>query len=163
MSGRKSDVWNFFTVSKTLESKAICNICKCLVSRGGVTSRSFSTTNLKRHLENSHPLKWKTFKLQFPKPAQQPLQQPITSHVVGVASTSQLSPCEDVDEPMCSPNEVKRPAPARTFHDVYELMEKNKPYPPSHARSVKINNLIAQMICKDLLPFSIVENEGKFV
>uniref|UniRef100_A0A1X7UC61 BED-type domain-containing protein n=1 Tax=Amphimedon queenslandica TaxID=400682 RepID=A0A1X7UC61_AMPQE len=57
---KKSAIWAFYSVSPNDSSKAVCHTCKEQVSRGGKTSRSFNTTNLRKHLE-IHPDKYKEF------------------------------------------------------------------------------------------------------
>ena len=42
-SGMRSAVWNHFTVSVVDESKAICNHCKSLLSRGGKNPKTYGT------------------------------------------------------------------------------------------------------------------------
>lgn len=51
---RKSDVWNYFVVHPENEVKAVCAFCKAVVSRGGKNTKTFTTSNLKKHLEHAH-------------------------------------------------------------------------------------------------------------
>lgn len=46
---KKSEIWNFFSVSDEDKSKAKCNICK------SVFSYKTSVTNLKAHITRKHP------------------------------------------------------------------------------------------------------------
>ena len=50
MATKRSGVWRYFSVSVTDESKAVCNECSEKVARGGSSAKSYTTTNLKRHL-----------------------------------------------------------------------------------------------------------------
>ena len=51
---RTSLVWHHFNVSPSDESIAVCKHCQASISRGGTTSKTFSTTNLMRHLNKKH-------------------------------------------------------------------------------------------------------------
>ncbi|XP_063215715.1 zinc finger BED domain-containing protein 4-like [Bacillus rossius redtenbacheri] len=46
-----SEVWKYFVIDRQNSGYAICQICKCTISRGG---KSKTTTNMKKHLENKH-------------------------------------------------------------------------------------------------------------
>ena len=50
----KSDIWRHFVICSTEECKAICKYCDAKVSRGGKTSASFTTSNLRKHLTVKH-------------------------------------------------------------------------------------------------------------
>ena len=51
-------IWNHFTISVNDDSKAICNYCNVLISRGGKNSRTFGTMNLLKHLRLNHTSKY---------------------------------------------------------------------------------------------------------
>lgn len=57
-----SAVWSFFTVNQSNTTKAVCNLCKVLVHRGGNSAKAFNTTNLIRHLEKEHKEEHADFK-----------------------------------------------------------------------------------------------------
>lgn len=52
--GRTSSVWLHFNVSPIDAVFAICKHCNASISRGGTTTKTFSTTNLMRHLNKKH-------------------------------------------------------------------------------------------------------------
>ena len=54
MATRKSEVWNFFSISATDDSKAVCEDCGEKVARGGESPKTFTTSNLRKHLKNRH-------------------------------------------------------------------------------------------------------------
>lgn len=146
---RKSDVWSFFSVSKSNDQKALCNICHCLVSRGGKDTRSYTTTNLKRHMERSHPsVHNKLLKLDVPQASASPSSSECRPTM---ASSSKIVHTEDIS---CRKDSSKQ-------EDISEMFKRNIPYPPTHKRATEITSLIANMICTDFLPFSIVDSEGK--
>lgn len=50
MASHSAVIWEFFTISKSDESKASCNYCSKLISRGGQDKSSFGHSGLKKHL-----------------------------------------------------------------------------------------------------------------
>lgn len=50
----KSPIWKHFSICEDAHSKAVCNVCRERIPRGGSTPKSFNTTNLRKHLRN-HP------------------------------------------------------------------------------------------------------------
>ena len=54
----RSLIWEHFTVSVNDDSKAICNYCNALISRGGKNPKIFGTTNLLKHLRLNHTSKY---------------------------------------------------------------------------------------------------------
>lgn len=86
-----SSIWNYF--SKTVDvSKAKCNLCNELVSRGGTSSKTASTTSLISHLKCHHPEQHSIF-LSAKKIDKEPLQQ--FQHAS--SSSSQLTIEESID------------------------------------------------------------------
>ena len=49
-----SPTWKYFSVSEEDNSKAMCILCKTVISRGGVTSKTFTTSPLNNHLSYKH-------------------------------------------------------------------------------------------------------------
>ena len=60
---RRSSVWNFLKIHVCIEdeSKATCDVCKqkYMYSRGGKKIKGYTTSNMKKHLEQCHPDKFK--------------------------------------------------------------------------------------------------------
>ena len=54
----QSFISNHFTFSVNDDSKAICNYCKVLISRGGKNLKIFGTTNLLKCLRLNHTAKY---------------------------------------------------------------------------------------------------------
>ena len=53
-------IWEFFSVAE--DSKfAVCGKCQVRVARGGVTTKSFTTSNLVQHLQTNHPEVYKEY------------------------------------------------------------------------------------------------------
>ena len=55
MATKKSEVWNFFTISATDDSKAVCEDCGEKVARRGESPKTFTTSNLRKNLKNRLP------------------------------------------------------------------------------------------------------------
>ena len=58
VSGMQSLISDHFTFSVNDDSKAICNYCKVLISRGGKILKTFGTTNLLKCLRLNHSSKY---------------------------------------------------------------------------------------------------------
>jgi len=56
-----SPIWEYFAISEEDESKAKCKLCTTEISRGGDKVANFTTTNLKKHLEDRHKEKFAEF------------------------------------------------------------------------------------------------------
>ena len=56
---KRSSGWNYFSISLDDETKAICMECQEKVARGGAKTKSFSTSNMRKHLQTHHPDKLK--------------------------------------------------------------------------------------------------------
>ena len=56
---KQSAVWNYFSISVDYEIKAICMECQEKVAHGGAKTKSFSTSNMRKHLRTHHPDKLK--------------------------------------------------------------------------------------------------------
>lgn len=57
-----SDVWNFFSKCVDDITKAQCTLCEKKISRGGLNSRDFTTSNLRLHLDKEHHSTYTHFK-----------------------------------------------------------------------------------------------------
>jgi hypothetical protein len=47
--------WNYFKVNPKDKSVCVCNLCDTIISRGGKTAKTFTTTNMMNHLKEFHP------------------------------------------------------------------------------------------------------------
>ena len=59
---KRSETWNYFSISVCDDKKAVCHECQENVARGGDKTNSFNTSNLWKHLKNRHPDKLKELK-----------------------------------------------------------------------------------------------------
>jgi hypothetical protein len=50
-----SIAWKYFKVNPKDKTVCICSFCDTIISRGGKTAETFTTTNMMNHLEKFHP------------------------------------------------------------------------------------------------------------
>ena len=63
---RKSPIWDYLQLAE--DSKyALCNYCGKLISRGGDSTRVYSTTNLVNHLKSTHKEAYQEYKKKHTK------------------------------------------------------------------------------------------------
>ena len=55
---KRSPIWKFFKICDD-ETKAQCQLCNTVISRGGSSTKSFTTTPLNNHLSYKHPDEYK--------------------------------------------------------------------------------------------------------
>lgn len=126
----RSFIWNFFTVCERDSSKASCNKCKAIISRGK-TVTTFSTKPSINHLSSLHPVEYKAVTQQTDAKASA-VQHQLSAHTA--SGPKQLT--------------------------VDESFRQMKPWPSDHKTAVLGTRRIAEMIAVDLQPFSIVEDIG---
>ena len=59
---KRSEIWNYFSISVSDKKKAVCHECQENVACGGDKINLFSTSNLRKHLRNHHPKKLRELK-----------------------------------------------------------------------------------------------------
>lgn len=126
-----SPIWKYFTISEKDTSKAICTICKKVISRGG-KGKSASTSPLYGHLKSIHRQEYKQLEETNMKKSTSFFQSNTPS--TSASDTKQLS--------------------------VYNYVEKRQKWDINHTKSMQIHYKIGEMICLDNQPYSIVHNEG---
>ena len=58
---RTSKIWDHFTVCPEDNSRAKCNLCCSIISRGGKTASTCNTSNLKSHLKCCHGVAYQQY------------------------------------------------------------------------------------------------------
>lgn len=140
MAHKSSFVWKYFKLPHKDSAKATCLFCGASISRGGTNSRGFTTTNLSRHLRSFH---------------HNGISQCETSSCPASPSTSRSSSPEGISESTtCTPTVIAKQ------ETITSMFQKKSKLEMSHPRYIKITKLIAEMMCLDIQPFSIVEDRG---
>ena len=132
-SSRKSCIWSFFSICSIDESKAICGTCGERISRGGKCAKTYTTTNLKKHLHSRHRLQFEEFEQQ-----------------------EEAKAAEKANKP--SGSGQSRPSHRQVSLEL--VVEKHQQFGFDHPKSREINKLIAELIAVDNQPFSIVDDVG---
>lgn len=127
---KRSKVWSLFSIDTNNNSLAKCIQCNVLVSRGGLTSANYTTTNLINHLKRHHPDRFDELK---------------SKQLDDKQTKSKLKQTDG--------NKLAQPTLA-------EVVARNVPWSKDHKETVKFNRLVANMIAVDSQPYSVVEDEG---
>ena len=140
-----SIIWDYFDIYVDDICKAKCKNtgCKALVSRGGKTAANFTTTNLKNHLKRYHATDFKKFE-------------------EANEERNKVKRERDEEASCSTTSNVKRVYKQLNMTSMVDRMSAWKPDDPRRVRS---DYDLAEMVCLDLQPFSIVEDVGfrKFV
>ena len=127
---RKSCIWNFYSICAIDESKAICATCGEKISRGGKSAKTYTTTNLKKHLHSRHQAQFKEFEQQ---------EEAKTGEEANKQSGSR---------------------PSRRQVSLEFVVDKHQPFGFDHPKVREINRLVAELIAVDNQPFSVVDDIG---
>ncbi|XP_046975191.1 E3 SUMO-protein ligase ZBED1-like [Vanessa cardui] len=167
---KKSDVWRFYDKTEENKNSAKCRLCQKFIKSCG------NTTNLIGHLKNIHKAAYQEISNECSK--KNDIQSntikknthlslvPNISDQLPSTSSAGIMEMELTSnaEKKCDPSKDDvcvsiPPAPKRqksivtSFQDIYAFSE-------SGDKTLRINNALIYMICKDNQPFTIVENEG---
>ena len=129
---RKSVVWKHFYISPGNENHAICKHCNAKCSRGGNTSKTYTTSGLLKHLTCKHGEQLKNTLFDDADDGIDENQ--------GVTMPKTLTPTKQAT--------------------LEGFMQSKKLYDINDKRALAISERIARMIALDLQPFSIVEDRG---
>lgn len=127
---KRSPIWKYFIVCGDDESKALCTICEMVISRGGRSKKSFTTSPLNNHLSYKHP---EEFKL-----------------VISQRESAQN------DRTMVESKSPGSSLPSQTE----KTCKRKKLWPIDSAEAYKIHIAICKMIAIDIQPLSIIEDTG---
>ena len=139
---KKSSVWDFFKVLKNNVSKAQCLLCtqsKVVVSRGGTKPKQFTTTNLRNHIRNKHPLEFQALSAKDEEKALKRAHEVAEHH--GETSGS-------------ARKALKNQMSIQTSFDKARVWDINS------GPAKKITQLIGEMMALDNQPFLMVEDLG---
>ena len=133
-------VWQFFSVEKTEDESAMCNICKRRVKRGQKDKgpKSYSTAPLHNHLKRWHTTAYNSAYADFKKGKEE---------TKGLSSS--LTPMErKLKEIQSVQSTLQGSFAAKRIWDITDQ------------RSLAISKKIMKMMVSDNQPFSIVEDQG---
>lgn len=183
-----SEVWKYFSVDASDCHFAICSLCTRRISRG--PGRSFTTSALWKHFRSHSNDEISNFLEQAEQNLNEPdvtcdssntdesLPSSCSNDITlspssdqASTSTSCSTPSMSAKVPRLSYTALPRGKPKyyslglfkkgnpkqATIHDCFE---KKKIFDVGHSRRLRITGLIAEMICLDFQPLSIVENVG---
>lgn len=155
---KKSHVWKFFTKIEASASLVKCKICQKTIKSCG------NTSNLLSHVKNIH----KAAVLDMNKENSKVLSNfnflNIHSEAITVSEPAVPSP-----EPLPSTSaatskyiHIDNPVspPLKRQKSIDESLQNISAYTESGNKTLKVNNALIYMICKDNQPFTIVENDG---
>lgn len=131
-----SNVWQYFKIAAAHSPKAECLLCRAQISRGGLNTSNFNTSNLRTHLKRKHA----EIQVQNENPDQNLLGLP------GPSST--LSEKND------------SPKPPKIQPTLLQVLKKKEKFRKGGPQDTAITNKIAEMVCVDLQPLTIVEDVG---
>ncbi|XP_041960023.1 zinc finger BED domain-containing protein 4-like isoform X2 [Alosa sapidissima] len=130
-----SAIWEHFTTSSTDPTKVICKLCKTILSRGKNQKR-LTTSSMHNHIHFKHPALSKT----------PPTQGHAPHHLASTLKLTAQKPRQDLMHNAQLP--------------IMAVYNSNTLYPDDHPTAKQITEALGEMICQDLLPFSVVENKG---
>lgn len=144
----KSIVWKFFNINVDNETKVTCKLCSKILSRGGKTEKTFTTTNMKKHLQTQHQDQLEEEeRLIVEELAQESQKRSITCYFTSEKKTK-------VD---CEASSADSSHSQRTMEETLEL---KKIWDINSTKAKEIHTAIGEMIAIDSQPFSIVEDVG---
>ncbi|XP_065680644.1 zinc finger BED domain-containing protein 4-like [Hydra vulgaris] len=174
-SESKNPLWNYFKVSDEDVGKAICILCKKILSRGSKDAHNMSTTNLQNHLKKVHYNIHSMILFQkkiinhesLPNPNEKSIKQfcttrTICSHRTSSAESVQIITSTATDESQGS-SRVSNNTIAffqKAQVSLQEILQRKELWQLDNPKAQAITKLIGEMICLDLQPYCIVEDKG---
>lgn len=139
MADKKSSlIWRYFNVKTMDNSKAVCNACKIVMSRGKPGKpKDFSTTTMISHLRSKHPDLFN----------EMTALKSASSNITACASTSTSS------SDSSSLTHKQQPG-------IKEVLDKAKLWDINSDNAKRIHLAIAKMIATDMEPYQVVEKPG---
>ena len=150
----KSVVWRLFKVNEDDETKATCNLCNKVLSRGGKSERFFSTTNLNKHLKSLHKEELENEEgLMAKERSETGATKRMSDYVTATAKKK-----TKVGDREPSPGSSSSHSQSQIT--LQETLELKKIWDIRSSQAQKIHYAIGEMIALDNQPFSIVEDIG---
>lgn len=131
--------WKYFDVNPKNKNTSICKLCEAIISRGGKSSKTFTTSNMLNHLRKIHPEEAKI---------EENLEKKKRKH----------NECSDKDIPGTSASDYGHPAKHQATLE--SILAKKKIWDINDHRSQEIHYLIGEMIAVDIQPYSVTSDIG---
>lgn len=144
----KSVVWRLFKINDDDQTKVTCNLCNKVLSRGGKTEKSFTTTNMKKHLQTQHQEQLEQEEGLIAEEVAQAAQKRTMNYYVTAQKKTKVD---------CEASTSGSSDSQRTLEETYEL---KKIWDINSTQAKRIHIAIGEMIAIDSQPFSIVDDIG---
>ena len=130
-SDDKNPIWDYFRKDDKKQKYAVCTWCKKAIS-----AEYGNTSNLRKHIQSKHKLEFAELcKLTASRPSKR-----------SQTETTQSGETDD--------------GPSSSKHRKIDSFFVERKWPPTDKRQKECTQKLAQMICLDLQPISIVEDKG---
>ena len=149
-----SIAWSFF------DKKSDSNIVECKLCHHRMNRVHRSTSNLRRHAKDRHPIEFEIEEERRRTPiskvtASAPSEAPTESQDKNNEKRPYDNQSEKTDQ-----EDVPKKKPKMAQQTLQEFQQRKEKYPTDDTRKHAIDNLIMNMIIRDTRPFSIVEDQG---
>lgn len=156
----RSAVWkHFFLENGSDDNYAVCNYCSQKISRGGLHGNrvSFTTSNMWNHMKRIHYFKMKT----EDKNMKREIQIGINATDTDTATPSTSSTPNEANATSSSTVVVPgRESKVLVQPTLQVVIERGKLFDDNDSRALFLTKAIAEMMCTDMQPFSVVQHEG---
>ena len=133
-----SIVWKYFSINDKDKTTCICNLCKAVISRGGKSAKTFTTSNMMNHLRKKHP---EEFGKESRKTEGGEKRTHTESCGAGSASSSEGRSC-------------------KSQATIQEILTRKKLWDINDHRAQELHTRIGEMIALDIQPYSVTEDIG---
>ena len=154
----KSIVWRLSKINEDDHTKVTCNLCQKVLSRGGKTLNTFSTSNMKKHLKSVHPNEFAEEELAVEADNQEKAltKERQMSDYVTISTRKKMK----MDDQRPSTSGTSRASSSGSQLTLKETVELKKLWDINSSQAQQIHYSIGEMIAVDCQPFSIVEDPG---
>lgn len=149
----KSAVWSLFKVNENDQSKVTCDLCQKVLSRGGKTANSFTTTNMIKHLKSAHKEQYEQEQMAVKERSKADRTKRMSEYVQ--FSSRKKNKIDDQD-----PTASASTCGSQSQLTLKETFQLKKLWDINSSQAESIHLAIAEMIAVDSQPFSIVEDPG---
>lgn len=146
-TAKKSQVWDIFTLSSGI---ATCNCCKKAYKYTG------STSSLTYHIKTKHSNR---LPIQGTSTGSTATAGPVATHSTDDSSVDQTLEIDLTASTSAGSSNTSAPVFSKQ-ENIDDLFNRKKPYSENNKHVKDLDKLVVRMICMDLQPFSVVEDQG---